>query len=97
MFEGISQHDDVTVLTGGASFGLGEMKIRHPAGTFAVTPASLASLQAIGAHRRLLSGVGIDWGAACRILRADRGDFTPDVVSGFDLVCRLSKVESCGT
>jgi SAM-dependent methyltransferase len=43
--------------------GLPELKIRHPLGTFALTPASLISLRAIGEHRELLSGQGLDWGS----------------------------------
>ncbi len=39
------------------------MCLRHPPGTFALTPASLISLQAIGEHRRLLAGHGLDWGS----------------------------------
>ena len=36
--------------------------IRHPEGTFALTPASHIALQAIGRNRRKLAGSGIDWG-----------------------------------
>ncbi len=59
---------DETVLTGETTPGLGEMEIKHPSGTFAVTPASLASLCAIGTHQQLLSGNGLDWGAGAGIL-----------------------------
>jgi len=52
-----------TAVTAEMTFGLGELTIRHPAGTFALTPASLISLQAIGKHRNLLAGVGLDWGS----------------------------------
>ena len=31
-----------------ATFGLGEIRILHPAGTFALTPASLISIQTAG-------------------------------------------------
>jgi SAM-dependent methyltransferase len=43
--------------------GLCELSIRHPPGTFALTPASLISLQAIGQHQELLEGHGLDWGS----------------------------------
>src|SRR5260370_38859503 len=43
--------------------GLCELSIRHPPGTFALTPASLISLQAIGQHQELLKGHGLDWGS----------------------------------
>jgi methylase of polypeptide subunit release factors len=68
MGEGVRQTEVATVLTDGASRGLGEMEIKHPRGTFSVTPAGLISLRAIGTHRQLLSGVGIDWGAGVGIL-----------------------------
>jgi SAM-dependent methyltransferase len=43
--------------------GLCELSIRHPPGTFALTHASLISLQAIGQHQELLKGHGLDWGS----------------------------------
>jgi len=52
-----------TVLTGAETGGLGEVCIRHPPGTLAPTPASRISLRAIGLHRRLLAGRGLDWGS----------------------------------
>ena len=59
--------------------GLCELRICHPAGTFALTPASRISLQAIGEHQTLLAGRGIDWGtgtgclaiAAAKIARVE--------------------------
>jgi methyltransferase family protein len=53
----------LTVLDTEATAGLGEIKIHHPPGTFAPTPASLISLRAIGTHAHLLHGAGIDWGS----------------------------------
>ncbi len=53
----------ITILDGEATAGLGEIRIHHPPGTFAPTPASLISLRAIGAHSQLLRGIGIDWGS----------------------------------
>ncbi len=60
--------------------GLGALRIRHPAGTFALTPASRITMAAVGAERTRLRGAGIDWGsgvgcvaiAAARIPGVDR-------------------------
>jgi len=52
-----------TTVTAEMTCGLAELKIRQPIGTFALTPGSLISLQAIGKHRRLLKGKGLDWGS----------------------------------
>jgi hypothetical protein len=60
--------DDHTHLSDDGTFGLGSLDIRHPAGTYRVTPASRIALEAIGRHRHLLSGVGIDWGSGSGIL-----------------------------
>lgn len=65
---GENTNADVTFLTGEATQGLGEMEFNHPPGIFHVTPASLASLRAIGTHQQLLSGIGLDWGAGAGIL-----------------------------
>lgn len=54
--------DHQTVLTAEETGGLGELRIQHPPGTFALTPASHIALEAIGDHQRLLAGNGIDWG-----------------------------------
>jgi precorrin-6B methylase 2 len=53
----------MTVLDAEATCGLGEIRINHPPGTFAPTPASMISLRSIGMHARLLHGTGIDWGS----------------------------------
>lgn len=52
-----------TTVTADMTCGLAELKIRQPTGTFALTPGSLISLQAIGKHRELLKGKGLDWGS----------------------------------
>jgi len=52
-----------TILSADMTCGLGEIQILHPPGTFALTPASLISVQAIGRHQELLAGNGIDWGS----------------------------------
>ena len=48
MCDGVIQTDAAVRLTDKATIGLGELRIEHPKGTFAVTPASLVSLKAIG-------------------------------------------------
>ena len=65
---GVRKTEQETDLSNEATYGLGELRIKHPPGTFAVTPASLASLCAIGTHQQLLSGIGLDWGAGVGIL-----------------------------
>jgi hypothetical protein len=58
-----SQPTDESTLTAQVTGGLCELRILHPPGTFALTPASLISLRTIGEHRQLLAGHGIDWGS----------------------------------
>jgi SAM-dependent methyltransferase len=68
-----------TVLSEEETGGLGGFRFAHPDGTFALTPASRISLQAIFNHQALLHGVGLDWGcgtgclaiAAARIARVE--------------------------
>lgn len=64
----VNKGDDHTRLSNQATFGLGALDLRHPAGTCRVTPASLIALEAIGRNRRLLSGLGIDWGSGSGVL-----------------------------
>lgn len=52
-----------TTVTSEMTCGLSELRFRHPPGTFALTPASLISLLAIGKHQQLLHGAGLDWGS----------------------------------
>jgi SAM-dependent methyltransferase len=63
-----------TTVTAEMTCGLGELTIRHPIGTVAVTPASLISLRAIGTHQDLLHGHGLDWGSGtgCLAIAAAR-------------------------
>lgn len=65
---------DETVLPEAVSAGLGTLRFLHPAGTFALTPASRIALEAIGQHQALLSGIGLDWGsgAGCLAIAAAR-------------------------
>lgn len=67
-------NDDFTVLHEPFVRGLREIRIAHPSGTFAITPASLTSLEAIANNQQLLSGVGMDWGsgAGCLAIAAAR-------------------------
>ncbi len=54
--------------------GLGNLKFHHPAGTFAITPASNILFRAIIDHADLLHGVGFDWGSGigCQAILAAR-------------------------
>jgi hypothetical protein len=65
-----------TVLPASETNGLGSIRIEHPKGTFALTPASLISLAAICYRQELLSGIGLDWGAGtgCLAIAAARVD-----------------------
>jgi SAM-dependent methyltransferase len=67
-----------------ATGGLGEIRISHPPGTFALTPASIISVQAIGKNQHLLGGLGIDWGTGtgCLALAAAK---IPGVTQVFGL------------
>ncbi|MDQ4078478.1 MAG: methyltransferase [Chloroflexota bacterium] len=73
-------HDDPetgqTILTLGKNGDLGTIRILHPSGTFALTPASLIALQAIGDHQERLTGTGIDWGSGtgCLAIAAARAN-----------------------
>lgn len=68
---------DRTPLDAVATGGLGALEILHPPGTFALTPASRISIEAIARHHGMLHGTGIDWGSgagglailACRAAR----------------------------
>ena len=54
--------------------GLGRFRFYHPAGTFAITPASNILFRAIIDHADLLHGVGFDWGSGigCQAILAAR-------------------------
>lgn len=54
---------DHSVLTPAMTGGLADLRLAHPPGTFALTPASRIALTAVGQHRHLLSGLGLDWGS----------------------------------
>jgi hypothetical protein len=69
-----NQHGTATILPESQTAGLGRIRIQHPRGTFALTPASLISLAAICSHQDKLTGVGIDWGSGtgCLAITAAR-------------------------
>ncbi|MCA9919534.1 MAG: methyltransferase [Anaerolineales bacterium] len=73
-------------LTHEATFGLGELHIFQPPGSFSLTPASRIAVQAIGQHQQLLAGTGLDWGSGtgCLAIAAAK---VPDVkhVIGLEL------------
>lgn len=52
-----------TVLSNEETFGLGELVVRHPPGTTALSAASRIALEAVGTHPELFKGTGIDWGS----------------------------------
>src|SRR3977135_1513131 len=74
MMPAYTQSDELTVLHEPFGRGMGEIRIAHPAGTFAITPASLISLEGIANNQELLGGVGLDWGsgAGCLAIAAAR-------------------------
>ena len=68
------QTADETTLPGPLMAGLGDVRILHPPGTFALSPASLISVQAIVGNQDLLKGIGLDWGtgSGCLAITAAR-------------------------
>ena len=76
-----------TTLSAAESFGLGELDIRHPPGSFALTPASLIAVEAIGRNQQLLAGVGIDLGCGtgCMAIAAAKTAAVEHVI-GLDIV-----------
>lgn len=54
---------DFSLLTTEMTGGLAELRLNHPPGTFALTPASRIALTAVGQNRQLLHGRGLDWGS----------------------------------
>ncbi|MEK6260566.1 MAG: methyltransferase [Planctomycetota bacterium] len=57
-----------TCLDETATFGLGTLTIDHPPGSFAVTPASRITLEAVGRCQSHLRGKGVDWGCGSGVL-----------------------------
>lgn len=63
-----------SVLEESTTKGLGRIRLFHPAGTFAITPASNILFRAIIDYADLLHGVGFDWGSGigCQAILAAR-------------------------
>jgi len=57
----VSHHESLIKLHSGSNTKT--IKLCHPPGTFAITPASKTLIQAIIYNNELLSGIGIDWGS----------------------------------
>ena len=78
--------EDRTLLDNEATGGLGALEILHPPGTFALTPASRISIEAIARRHELFHGTGIDWGsgAGCLAILASRVR-TVDAVVGLEI------------
>ena len=76
----------VTELSGAETGGLGTIRLHHPPGTFAPTPATRITLMAVAQHRDELVGSGVDWGCGVGVLSigAARLD-TVDRIVGLDL------------
>ena len=94
-----------TTLKNDATYGLGEITLQHPPETTPITPATRISIEAIGVHKHLLHGIGIDWGcgggclsiAASRIHEVNRVvgfDITEDNVATASENARLNRVEA---
>ena len=75
-----------TILGDDATYGLGEITLQHPPETSPITPATRISIEAIGVHKHLLHGIGIDWGCGggCLSIAAS---LIPEVncIIGFDI------------
>jgi len=75
-----TQHAEQTTYRAEDTFGLGEIVLRHPPGTFVPTTSSRLALEAIGRFPDLFRGNGIDWGcgvgpltiAAARVFNVER-------------------------
>ena len=94
-----------TTLENDATYGLGAITLQHPPETTPITPATRISIEAIGVHKHLLHGIGIDWGcgggclsiAASRIPEVNRVvgfDITEDNVATARENARLNRVEA---
>ena len=76
----------VTELSPEETGGLGTIRLNHPPGTFAPTPATRITLLAVAQHRNELVGSGVDWGCGVGVLSiaAARVDGVDRIV-GLDL------------
>ena len=76
-----------TKLTERDTGGLGEIVLDHPRGTFPPSPATRATARAVGLHRALLGGQGIDWGCGVGALAIAAARIpTVAAVTGLDVV-----------
>lgn len=89
-----------TILDRKDTGAIGTIRLDHPAGTFAPTPASMISLQAVVTHAHRLRGRGVDWGCGCRILSiaASRVEQVQGVlaldISGLNIEATRANVET---
>lgn len=63
MIREIRTGNDVSIISGEFTAGLGRLIFHHPIGTFSLTPASNILIETIIKHKDILSGIGIDWGS----------------------------------
>ena len=71
----------------------GQISLKHPEETFAITPASLITLEAIDNNIHLLNGNGIDWGcgSGCLAIAAAKHSNVRSVV-GLDIMEKNIKI-----
>lgn len=78
--------DHLTVLPASETGGLGDIRVRHPPGTFEPSPATRTTVKAIAARAGDLHGTGIDWGCGVGVLSVAAGRVEGvDEVVGLDL------------
>jgi SAM-dependent methyltransferase len=67
-------HPIRTIIEAKYTNGLGKFIFQHPEGSFALTPASMITLEAVFQNQALLFGKGIDWGCGtgCLAIAATR-------------------------
>lgn len=77
---------ETTILSPVQTGGLGTIRLNHPTGSFAPTPATRVTLLAVADHREDLVGSGVDWGCGIGVL-AIAGALAPGVerIIGLDL------------
>ena len=86
-FNGMSMdHPTRTIIEEKNTKGLGRFVFQHPEGSFALTPASMITLEAVFQHQALLFGKGIDWGCGtgCLAITAGRVEKVTQVI-GLDI------------
>jgi|GEM_PF-229875 [ribosomal protein S5]-alanine N-acetyltransferase len=75
-----------TILEKEFTNGLGRISLKHPMGTFSLTPASYILIEAITNNKEILNGIGIDWGTGigCLAILAAKIELV-DKVYGLDI------------